>query len=184
VWKQDIQDRDWKHVNPTASPLGLLQELSRNPHTLLALLSTALFVLERGSFTTLMSKDNIQVSVWRHRHEINLSHCTRSKLHWWEIYFCPLTTDALAPMDFEIWYFPITFVAGKVVFLSVQREKWNSITFALLEKYFWLPLENPLLPPPLEKFLPTPMMTPMLQPTTSIEIEHLQPSAPNCHCEN
>ena len=39
-------------------------------------------------------------------------------------------------------------------------EKWNSTTFGPppLEKSLWLHLEKPLLPSPLEKILPTPLL--------------------------
>ena len=54
-----------------------------------------------------------------------------------------------APLEFEIWHFPIKFLAKKGRFLSFEWVKSNFATFGPpLEKYFWPGLEKFTFPPP------------------------------------
>ena len=57
--------------------------------------------------------------------------------------------EAKTPLDFEM-------ISKKLLFLQFRGEKVNFTTFGPRWKTF---CENPLLPPPLEKILSTPMFT-------------------------
>jgi len=65
---------------------------------------------------------------------------------------------AKAPPEFEIWYFPIKFLAKKAVFLVSSGKMKFCHFWPPLKKYFWLCLEESPIDPPLEKILPTPMV--------------------------
>jgi len=54
---------------------------------------------------------------------------------------------ALGPLNFEIWYFPIKFVAKKVVFLVSSGQNEILPLLPPLQKSFWPLQENPLLAP-------------------------------------
>ena len=61
-------------------------------------------------------------------------------------------------LDFQIFYFPIKFLAKIYCSLSFERVKWNFTMVAPLGKNsFSYPWKNPLLAQPLEKILPTPI---------------------------
>ena len=60
------------------------------------------------------------------------------------------------PQDFEIWHFPIKFLAIEVVFLVSSGQHEFSPLLVAPGKLFGLPLKKPLLPTP-EEILPTPM---------------------------
>ena len=58
-----------------------------------------------------------------------------------------------SPVDFEVWHFPIQFLAKNSCFLSLQwvgKMKFHSFS-PCLQNFFACPWKNPLLPFPLEK---------------------------------